>query len=710
MTLAVTNLTSGTSTSATPSTASVSVGDGELCIVTVFAVQNTGTSPGCSLSGLGLTWVNVYGGSLSYSGGRRGTNVFVAVNNTGSGVSGTIGITNSPTGGNTFQSCGWVVDKVGTGANLTTPVGGTPQWARPGGTGGAGYTLASVGTPAAGDAIYAFISQSTALGNPGLATGYTQTAFCSIEPLRAAATGYDNGATPDDTPHFTYDATITTCGAFIISAAGSGPVEEDITESAEAGDAYSAEAHAVATLSEGAEADATAAAEARAQATITEGAEAGDAYAATVVQSGSVSEGAEAGDQQQAEARAAATIAEGAVADASFAASSTQSATVTEGAEAGDAADAQARAQVALSEGAVADATFDAAVHQADDISEGAEAGSSFAAQARAGAGITEGAEAGDGYVGETPDSAVITESAEAGSTFDEQARAAVTRTEAAEAGDAYAVKARANAGISEGAEAGDEYEATSGAVISEGAVAGDAYAAVARAVAAVVAGAKAGDAYAAQGGQPIAPADDGVLAPKFAGFPNVVRRWVGDEKPQKKRRKKAEVEPAPVARGPAGLALGIGDVDSTPEPDTIVVRSAPGAGGVHIPALAGSTPAAATNTRGGQAPAAPAPASAPEAPASAAAEAPQNQPPPWGPELAAAADAVRALADEMTALRAQVDAQDANLAALADMLGLMMRQMQNLRPAIEGAVKTSEANLRREIDAAVTAVAALNT
>lgn len=453
--------------------------------------------------------------------------------------------------------------------------------------------------------------------------------------------------------------------------AGGGPIEEDITESAEAGDSYDAEARAVATRSEGAQAGATAAAEARATATFTEGAEAGDAYAATVVQSGAVSEGAEAGDQQGAEARATTTI----------------------------------------SEGAVADATFDATIRQADDISEGAEAGSSFAAKARAGAGITEGAEAGDSYIGETPESAVISEHAEAGSTFEAAARATATRTEAAEAGDAYAVKARASAGISEGAEAGDEYAEASGATISEGAAAGDAYAAVARAVAAVVAGAKAGDAYAAQGGQPIAPLDDGVLAPKFAGFPNVVRRWVGDEKPQKKRRKKAEAEPAPVARGPAGLALGIGDVDTAPEPATIIPsRVAPGAADSHKVGLAGSTPVPASNTREGARPAARPPDTAPEVPASAAAEAPQNQPPPWGQELVAAAEALRVMAAEVTSLRAQIDAQDANINALADMLALTMRQLQGLPPAIERTVRASEQRLRREIEGAVTAVASLGS
>lgn len=244
--------------------------------------------------------------------------------------------------------------------------------------------------------------------------------------------------------------------------------------------------------------------------------------------------------------------------------------TITEGAEAGDSQAADAVAVATRSEPATAGASFTADVVAAGSISEAAEADASFAAVARAAAAVTEGAIAGDEYLAN--DFATIEFGAIADAGFAAQARAAGTVTEGAEAGDAF-----------EGSAAGE---------ITEAAAAGSSFAAVARAAAARAEGAEAGDHYAPT---PLPPEPgDPVLAPKFMGYPNVRRQWVGQKPKKEKKKKQGEPveapEPAIEARRGDGIRRYGTGIDATP---AVIIPEQTPAPDTPQPALAPPTPAA---------------------------------------------------------------------------------------------------------------------
>ena len=224
MTIPISNLTYGTSASATPTTASVTVGNNQALIVVVCAAQNAGDSPDAVVSGLGLIWSNVYGGKLTGPSGRRGANVFLAVNTSGSPQTGTISIVCTASGGNTFQACIWSVDLLGDGVDPSAPIG-TPVSATPGSV--TNYTLSSVGSPGTGDAVYAWATNASALGAFAKPTGYTyligNDSSASIEPVRSMQTCYDNSASPNPTPTWPVtSANISAIGGFLIKATSGG--------------------------------------------------------------------------------------------------------------------------------------------------------------------------------------------------------------------------------------------------------------------------------------------------------------------------------------------------------------------------------------------------------------------------------------------------------------------------------------------------------
>ena len=151
MALAVTNLTSGSASGATASTASISPSAGEVIYLTVASAVQGGETPGgaesWTISGCGLTWSLI---SKSVYGSRRGAALYRGSGGTPS--SGTISLQWNDDGSGTPQEYIWVVDKV-TGADDTTPndSAATPVTT----VGGTSITMGSLGTPDAGDYAYA---------------------------------------------------------------------------------------------------------------------------------------------------------------------------------------------------------------------------------------------------------------------------------------------------------------------------------------------------------------------------------------------------------------------------------------------------------------------------------------------------------------------------------------------------------------------------
>jgi len=198
---AFSNLTEGQSTSQSTDTASFTVGDDEVVYVTVILAVTEGSSRTAG-SDMGLT--NDGTNTLTFTqiaaqawGFRRRTWVFRAINTTGSDASGTFGF-NFDLATKTYNEHFWSVDKV-TGADTTTP-NDAPTYETP--TAGTSITVDDVGTPGAGDSIFAAFytddttqsSTSAALTDLGDQSGGAN--------VRSLITSYDLDA-GDETPSAT---------------------------------------------------------------------------------------------------------------------------------------------------------------------------------------------------------------------------------------------------------------------------------------------------------------------------------------------------------------------------------------------------------------------------------------------------------------------------------------------------------------------------
>lgn len=214
-----TNLTSGSATSNGSATASVTLPNGALIVLATAAAETGGGAPtAITPSGLTLDWGTTKG--IQTYATRRALSVWVALNNTGSEVSGTIAITATMQSGS-YQQHAWCVDK------YEWPDAGTPTDAAVASQSGGAtttHTLADVGTPGVGDSVYcAFAFENTA-DSFAISAPFTTLAAVDVGGggnVRQLHSAYDDSGTPDETP----SATWTTSGsnncagiAFIVNA------------------------------------------------------------------------------------------------------------------------------------------------------------------------------------------------------------------------------------------------------------------------------------------------------------------------------------------------------------------------------------------------------------------------------------------------------------------------------------------------------------
>jgi hypothetical protein len=188
--------------------------------------------------------------------------------------------------------------------------------------------------------------------------------------------------------------------AIALKVAVAGGEAGDITEGAEAGEAFGAVATAAATVTAGAMAGDGPSALAQLAATIAEGVHAGDAWVATAAAVADLVDAAIAAEDWDALAAAATTFAEGVeVGDAwSGLSAATETGTITAGAEVGDAFTPAAAAFASVLEGVVAGGTVGGAALASAAWTAGVLAGDHWTAVAQAGAGWSAAAQAGDAF------------------------------------------------------------------------------------------------------------------------------------------------------------------------------------------------------------------------------------------------------------------------------------------------------------------------
>lgn len=217
----IAHLTAGSSTSNPGTTASVAIPDDGIAYLTVaraYAIApNVGEGLAPALAG--VTWEAV-SSKVTY-GGRRIVQVFRAVNDSGSEVSGTISLTSFDAGA-TFQEMLWSVELV-TGGDVADPDDAPVTDVVSSGT---ALDLPDVGTPDDGDVIFAafaFESGADSFALASLTALGSQTGGGNVRSLK---TGY---STSDETPGCTWDSSGNSCAgiAFIIND-GSGGTTQDL--------------------------------------------------------------------------------------------------------------------------------------------------------------------------------------------------------------------------------------------------------------------------------------------------------------------------------------------------------------------------------------------------------------------------------------------------------------------------------------------------
>lgn len=196
--MSLSHLTDGVVTGAASSlvatTASVTIPDGHLCIVSMGGARNTGTfsdDQWSGLTGAGLTWNSLT--SLEW-GSRRSSKVWYAKNTTGSSATGTLTVT-ATTSGATAQEIMWSVDVESNPAAST--LFGTPTTNN--GNASSGSVTVS-GTPAAGDKTFAFFAHENASDTITLGSELDTTLVQrgSGANVRRILSAYDSA--PDGTP------------------------------------------------------------------------------------------------------------------------------------------------------------------------------------------------------------------------------------------------------------------------------------------------------------------------------------------------------------------------------------------------------------------------------------------------------------------------------------------------------------------------------
>lgn len=216
----ITNLTSGSSLSNPGTTASVAIPDGKIAYLTVARAYNTAPNGAEGIDAVltGVSWEEV--SAKQIYGSRRVVQVFRAVNDSGSEVSGTISIESFGSGA-TFQEMLWSVELV-TAGDIADPDDAPVSDAVSSGT---ALNLPDVGTPAAEDLIFAafaFESGADSFALASLTALGSQTGGANVRSLK---TGY---STSDETPGCTWSTGGNACGgiAFIINDGGGAPVAE----------------------------------------------------------------------------------------------------------------------------------------------------------------------------------------------------------------------------------------------------------------------------------------------------------------------------------------------------------------------------------------------------------------------------------------------------------------------------------------------------
>jgi hypothetical protein len=217
MALALTQLTSGNSTSATASTASVTIPNDSVCYVTVMLNGNSPSDTlSTTISSASLSWSQVYSQVLSV-GSSRGRTIacWRAINTTGSDVTEAIS-TNSTAGSGLFEEIAWSVVRA-TGIDTTTPNGTAQSGTWTSGT----ITLGSVGTPDAGDIVFGGHQSSTSSNSASNFDGFTNISDIATTNGRNLKVSYDASDPQDDTPAIISGSGAV--GAFLINVAGAAP-------------------------------------------------------------------------------------------------------------------------------------------------------------------------------------------------------------------------------------------------------------------------------------------------------------------------------------------------------------------------------------------------------------------------------------------------------------------------------------------------------
>lgn len=216
MALVITQLTTGSSTSASASTASVTIPNNSVAYVYVGLVgSSSSTGVDTTISSASLSWTNVFKqGYFNGSSRSRAVQCWRAINTSGSDVTETIA-TSSTVATGTFSGIAWSVEKV-TGIDTTTPNGTAQIGSWSSGT----ITLGSVGTVDTGDVVYGGSSNQTATNGAAYFDGFTGVSDVPQTDVRNLKTCYDTDP-QDDTP--TNSAGSGGCGAFILNIASSTP-------------------------------------------------------------------------------------------------------------------------------------------------------------------------------------------------------------------------------------------------------------------------------------------------------------------------------------------------------------------------------------------------------------------------------------------------------------------------------------------------------
>lgn len=214
MAVSISNLTSGNATSATASTASVTISSGADLLLSV-AVSTASTMSGAvytvGITGGAETWTEI-GTPIVYA-DRRKLHVFIGTGTkTNEAIAFNIAFTSL-----SYQSHAWSVDQI-TGHDTGTPNDTAVSFSQ---TSASASSIAApdVGTPDSGDAIFAAFGVEDSDANPSVTSPLvalgTQTGLGNVRHL---LTGWDEGALTDETPQCAVTNSRGGVIAFIVNA------------------------------------------------------------------------------------------------------------------------------------------------------------------------------------------------------------------------------------------------------------------------------------------------------------------------------------------------------------------------------------------------------------------------------------------------------------------------------------------------------------